>query len=355
MTDFSESLKSLYDNTLKAYESIDSLSGETFSEARNLANLSSAITKALEGRTSEITVKFTLDGTVTVHNLWEKPILVNGEALASGQDKIVPATSGKEMTIEESEPDVFRHWISSNAAFISGTKVKLDYMPKMSAFTLDKEGKFAGKYFFNAFNAAGSIVEFPAGSFDTSEIELFGDEAFSKFNRNGTILTTLPEGSFNFDSCTAVGYSFCWAFNQNGSISSLPEGSFNTEKITTNGGGWTFENFNRNGKITKLPAGSFRFDSLTDAGDEFLQAFNQEGLISILPKDSFNTDHFKSVGTNFMYYFNNMGGRLRRNTSSYVKSKNLNKQATTEAYWNGSTYTNQSVAPNAYYYWEMES
>lgn len=211
--------------------------------------------------------------------------------------------------------------------------------------------------FFAEFDYQGRLTAFPAGSFNISNIVTIGDDFFSGFvgEISGKISNPLelPAGSFIFNAgVTSVGNSFFSNFNFSGKLASLPAGSFNIGNIVSAGNNF-FYSFNQQGSLTSLPAGSFNTDSLTTVGTYAFSGFNGSGGgLTSLPAGSFNTSNLTSVGSQFFHFFNNTGGRLPKDTTSYNPNFiNPTASNVTAYYYNGGS-TQESVAPNAPFYYK---
>ncbi|MDR1088548.1 MAG: cell wall-binding repeat-containing protein [Coriobacteriales bacterium] len=319
---------------------------------------------------AEIVLAAQEGGALTISNRWQSDIIVSQSGkkgtttipAAYVRDLTISVSQGERITIRESVADAtFRSWyvrdgygfgLSSDLALVSGVPCAITAMPHMSAFTEDKAGTIAGVGFFSSFNAGGSLVSLPQGSFDTSAITTVGDCFFAHFNgygygsysvagRGGSLsslpehsfdiskissakdfffasfnkvgaLSSLPAGSFNTSNISgAVGEHFFYTFNYFGSLSSLPAGSFNISRINTVGDGF-FYCFNDSGALTSLPAGSFDTSKITSVGGSFFMAFNLAGDLTTLPAGSFNISGITDAGGAFFYYFNGAGGFFPR-------------------------------------------
>lgn len=348
-------IQSLYDNTKKAYTAIEETLGEKISVEKNLKNLASVLTQVVEEASSVVKAQFTTSGTATVRNLWSGNIVVNGTVVPSGLTTSFTVTPGYELTIEEGSDGAFRTWTNSGEPFIKGAQVELKSMPKMKAFTTDKEGKIAGDYFFYGFNSGGSITSYPEGSFDTSEITTFGDQCFRYFNRYNTVITSLPEGSFRFDSMVKAGTHFCQNFNREATgLKTLPAGSFRFPELVEVGGNM-FSSFNLQGAFIKLPVGSFQFPKLKTINGSFAYFFNgTRGQLTKLPKDSFDMSAVTTAPESMFEAFNGSttgDGRLEYSATSYTNTKNMTTRSEPAYYYSRS----ETVAPGGYFHWAMDT
>lgn len=311
--------------------------------------------KWLDPTVTEITVEFTGAGEAVINNRWGGEITVDDEPTPVGASRSVTVTAGQQMVIAESDPDAFRTWSSDQKPFISGVEAKIVSMPEMNKFTVADDGEEAGDYFFFCFNDAGTITEYPAGSFDTSKIQKFGAYCFRYFNRANTTLTALPAGSFNFDSMVIGGTHFCQNFSREATkLTELPAGSFNFPLLVDIGGNM-FASFNLNGPITKLPSGSFQFPKLSTVGGGFGYYFNGNGKIQELPKDSFDVSTVTNCSGSMFEAFNGVAGAgalgmLQRDNTSYTNTKNMTSTPTVATYYPSGSET---VNPGGLFHWKM--
>jgi uncharacterized repeat protein (TIGR02543 family) len=179
-------------------------------------------------------------GKLTVANKWNSAILVSrddGQDITIqgyGSSTTLTVGADEQIVIREGKGGRFRSWRGGTDPLVSGVPCAITSMPEMSAFTIDDAGTTAGSSFFDGFNASGSLVALPEGSFDTSGITTVNARFFRYFNSSGS-LTSLPEGSFGISAITTAGDDFFSCFNGTGSLVTLPEGSFDTSNVTEAG------------------------------------------------------------------------------------------------------------------------
>lgn len=288
-------------------------------------------------------------GTMVVVNKWTTSVLVKNitqgtpaVTVSGGASTNVAVAADDEIKITEGSANVtFRNWINIQTGICRGVLARVSSMPDMNRFTTSIDGTSVGQYFFQGFCAGDNgkgVTSLPAGSFDTSGITNINSAFFSRFNYRGLLtslpsgsfhfntinnpsssgyfffnfncdgaLTSLPVGSFNIDSFTSTGNYFFSGFNMRGALTSLPVGSFNTSNITTIGTSF-FENFNTAGALTSLPDGSFDTSNITQLAWNMFGSFNRQGALISLPVGSFDISGATSVyGSNIFYYFNSYG------------------------------------------------
>lgn len=269
--------------------------------------------------------------------------------------------------LESDEDKTFRRFTSNGSdGLCRGVSAHITVMPPMERFAKYSDGRIMPDYFFYCFNRNGTLTSLPEGSFDIHRViyaetgQTYSYGIFGYFNYSGALtslpegsfdtsnikdssqsdyyytnqygrrgranyiqlshysflgfnhlgaLTSLPEGSFDFDNLKSVnGSSILTGFNNNGALTSLPEGSFGfssyanaNNRITS---GLDLGDFNRNGRLTSLPAGSFHFKKNSILVANSFVRFNYEGSLTSLPEHSFNFV-IRQSGFN---YFNYKGG-----------------------------------------------
>ncbi|KAA6379476.1 MAG: hypothetical protein EZS28_024997, partial [Streblomastix strix] len=255
-------------------------------------------------------------GSYTIANKWATAITykINNDqkiTILPSATTTVSLTAVDHLVISETVEGDFKSWTSLAQPILKCS----DYtntadvisMPDMQVFCEGGSG-ITGPYFFSNFNNTGCIRSFPAGSFNTSIITEFDNDAFSYFNYNSLTLIQLPAGSFNLTNATWVDNNFCTYFNGKGGLTSLPAGSFKTDNIipeeTTNA---MFKGFNYLGVLGSLPVGSFNFTAYNAVGSGFCESFNYQGALTQLPVGSFNTSSILKVGASFFSAFNQNG------------------------------------------------
>lgn len=174
------------------------------------------------------------------------------------------------------------------------------------------------------YNFGFAIVNPPAGSFNTENIEVAGSyfmsfpfyiaysNCWAQLPNHSVVL---PEGSFRFDKLRSVGNAAFISFSYDSANLAclteivLPEGSLQFPELESAGNTFLGTAF-RNSKISQLPDGSFQFPKLKTVGTNAFSNFNYSGGLSSLPAGSFQFPELQSAGTNFFYYFNYSGKNL---------------------------------------------
>lgn len=224
--------------------------------------------------------------------------------------------------LESDEDKTFRRFTSNGSdGLCRGVSAHITVMPPMERFAKYSDGRIMPDYFFYCFNRNGTLTSLPEGSFDIHRIiyaegQTYSYGIFGYFNYSGA-LTSLPEGSFDTSNIKDGSqsdyyytnqygqrrranyiqlshYSFL-GFNHLGALTSLPEGSFDFDNLKSVNGSSILTGFNNNGALTSLPEGSFGFSSFADANNRItsgldLGDFNNNGRLTSLPAGSF---HFK--------------------------------------------------------------
>ena len=271
-------------------------------------------------------------GNVILSNQWTKPISysVNGgerDAIA-GNDYVTFPVSANDKIVVYDDNGAFRNWAgnldNSLIRLVDNSNnilpVNITHFPKMSAFTIDRNGTVAGDSFFCGFNDNGSIANYPNGALDTSSITTVGDRFFAYFNSHG-LTASFPYGSFKLENITKAEDNFFYHFNSYGQAVEMPQGSLNTSNITS-------------------------------VGDNFFAYFNYAGAMQLLPINALSTASVVPVSVQSPFSNFNTDGRIPKSSTLYTATENVSSGTINAHYWNGTTSDTEAVHAGGQFYWK---